>query len=110
MRVYVVEGFRFPFEDKHLVNAVRQTAESLELYPVVDQPRPSRSHWHLKREGRTGTLKVTWDDDANRLLVIVHQNCAGEKRWAEKLAPKFAAQVACTLNGEVANNHVTHRN
>lgn len=90
------------------MNAVRQTAESFALCPVLEQLRPARSHWHWKRAGRSGTLEVTWDDKTNQLLVIVHRNRAGEGKWAEKLAPKFAAQVARNLDGRVKNNHVTH--
>jgi len=108
MWVYVIEGFRFPFEDKHLVKAVHDAAEYFGLYKTLEQMRPSRSHWHWKREGLNGTLEVTWEDDKHQLLVIVHQNRAGQDNWAKKLAPKFAQELALGLDGKVTNHHVTH--
>ena len=108
MYVYAVERFAKPLTQKRALEAIQAAASKFGLHKVLEQHKPSRSHWHLKRGTSSGTLEVTWERAENRVRVIVHKNRVGANGWARELAPTFAETLASLLEGSVTPHHVTN--
>lgn len=108
MVVYRVDMPNTHLTRKDVAQRVEVCAETFGLVKGMRQDTLTRSHWHWKRGGVSGTLEVTWERDRNALWVSVHENRIGAQGWARKLAPEFARALALAL--EADDKDVTHRN
>ena len=79
---------------------MQETAAQFDFVNTLEQHKPTRSHWHWQRRGKSGTLEVTFDVAKHQLFMIVHDNRADADGWAKKYAARFARALANSLKGK----------
>lgn len=77
-------------------NAVAAAAEAMGMLVSAESSLAKHRnslHWHLKRQGCSGTLEVTLTEAPRRLWASYHSDRLGGG-WVQEAAPQLAAALA----------------